>query len=84
MQLKLNEETSLEDLFLFADFIKDRGHLVFVKLDGERNENHYTVIIGYPVNISREIHKYEGDNLNKGFYQCIVEYFIENKIEYNS
>ena len=84
MQLKLNEETSLDDLFLFADFIKDRGHLVFVKLDGERNENHYTVIIAYPVNISRELHKYEGNDLKKGLCMCIIEYFIANKIAYNS
>lgn len=81
MKLELKDVT-LERLFEYVSYIKDRGDLVFIKYDGERNANTITVIISYPPplnSIDNQI-RFEGDNLKDLLIKLIYTYYEENKL----
>ncbi len=81
MKLEL-ENITLERLFEYISYIKDRGDLVFIKYDGEREINHITVIVSYPppYNLPENQIKLEGENLKDLLIELIYIYYEENNL----
>ena len=55
--------------------IKDNGDLVFIKLDGEREKDHITVIISSPVHKQKEQIRLDGEDLMKLLASAVKQYF---------
>ena len=66
---------SIEELLTLAKGIKDKGDMVFIKLDGERENNQITIIISYPNDKGKEQIRYEGDDLNECLFKAINSYY---------
>ena len=63
--MDIDKEMSIDDLLIQINKIKDLGDLVFIKFDGEREENHITVIISYPIAKQKEQIRIDGDDLKE-------------------
>lgn len=54
---------NLELIFEEINKIKDQGHLVFIKFDGEREKEMITVVLSLTSKGEREVIQRHGDNL---------------------
>jgi len=80
MNIESYKNSSLEELFVFIDIIKVKGHLVLIKIDGERETNEITVVISYPKDLEREPIRYDGNNLREVLFKALQSYFMVNEI----
>jgi len=80
MNIESYKNSSLEELFVFIDIIKVKGHLVLIKIDGERETNEITVVITYPKDLEREPIRYDGNNLREVLFKALQSYFMVNEI----
>ncbi len=71
------ENISFDDIIRCFDIVKNHGASAFIKLDGGRQLNHYTVIISFPVEAKKELLRKDGGNLK---HCCIrvLELYLEN------
>lgn len=53
----------LESIFEKINLIKEEGHLVFIKFDGEREKEKITVVLSLVRNDSREVIQRHGDDI---------------------
>jgi len=80
MNIESYKNSSLEELFVFIDIIKIKGHLVLIKIDGERETDEITVVISYPSDLEREPIRYDGNNLRDVLFKALQSYFLVNEI----
>lgn len=78
MNIKRYENLSLDELFKLVDDIRKKGYLFFIKIDGEREENHITIIISDPKNLSKEQIRFDGQHLDKVMIKAISKFFSIN------
>lgn len=81
MKLEL-ENITLEKLFDYLSFIKERGDMVFIKLDGERDNNSIVVIISYPPSMNSVENRimFQGDNLKDLLIKLVYHYYEKHDL----
>ena len=62
-----------EELFSCIEEIKSKGDVFILKIDGERDENHNTVMISFP-NSEREMIRYDESDLKEGIKKALSDY----------
>lgn len=70
--------SSYDDIIKLFERIKDDGNVVVIKFDGERESNKYTSFISYPNQPSKELIRYDGDNLKEILLNLLKDYYKEN------
>lgn len=64
----------MENYLELLDDIRKQGRIVFVKLDGERDSNFYTLVIDYPRPTMAKAIRVEGQNLEEVLKSGIEQY----------
>lgn len=67
------EDVSIADLIACMEKVKEEGNVAAIKLDGEREENHYTVFISFPRS-KREMIRADESDLKTALLKVIREY----------
>lgn len=75
-----NKEVTLERLFRYIEEIRERGDLVFIKFDGEREDDFVTIAISYPNYLGKEQIRHDGNDFKKVLLKCLNEYYSQNEI----
>lgn len=70
----LNKDSNLEELLLCFEEIKKEGNVAIIKFDGERKDNHYTLLISFP-NCQRNMLRVDSSDL-KGAMKNILNQYI--------
>lgn len=78
MNIREYENLSLDELFKLVDDIRKKGYLFFIKIDGEREENHITIIISDPKNLSKEQIRFDGEYLDEVMIKAVSKFFSIN------
>ena len=69
-----NEQSSLEELLLCFEQVKNSGDVAVIKFDGERKENQYTVFISFSFDKGRSMIRADGDNLREVLVKVLNDY----------
>ena len=64
----------MEQRFKILDLIRQDGQIVLVKLDGEREDNFYTVVISYPQPSVFQPIRLDGRNFSSLIDKVVDEY----------
>ena len=70
---KYFDEISIEELIDCFERVKDNGDIGFIKFDGERKTNHYTVLITTPMPQSKMVRADES-TLKVALVKVLAEY----------
>ena len=73
--MKLDDNITLKELNKFTEVVKENGDLFFLKIDGERDENHITIIISSPPYKNKEQIRFDGQELKPLLIKAIDAYF---------
>ncbi len=80
MNIENYKNSSLEELFVFIDIIKNKGDLVLIKIDGERETDEITIVISYPSDLERDPIRHNGTKIRETLFKALHSYFLENGI----
>lgn len=70
-----DRNSSYDDILEYFEKIKNDGNVVVIKFDGERDDNKYTSFISYPNQPSKELIRYDGDNLKEILLNLLKDYY---------
>jgi hypothetical protein len=69
-----NADPTMDDLFTAFEAVKNNGDVVAIKLDGERKERHYTLLIMFNPDKRREMLRVDQDDLKFAMRQILKLY----------
>lgn len=67
------ENPTFDELISCFEIVKDDGNIGFIKLDGERDKDHYTIIITFPEN-REEMLRSDGADLKQQLKNVLSKY----------
>lgn len=73
--MRFNDNVTIKELFDYTELIKKNGDLFFLKIDGEREENHLTIIISFPPGKNKEQIRFDGHELESLLRKALGSYF---------
>ena len=65
---------NLEEVLQEIDLIKEEGHIIFIKFDGEREKEKTTVVLSYLGNEKTEVFQRHGDDLLLLLNKLLADY----------
>ena len=69
----ISKDSSLEELLMCFEAIKENRDVAIIKFDGEREYDHYTLLISFP-NKKRDMLRVDSNNLKEGMQNILKEY----------
>ena len=67
------EKPSMDELIQCFELIRQAGHIAFIKLDGEREQDWYTILVTFP-DSSREMIRNDGSDLRTALINVLTSY----------